>query len=227
MIEIIQILTGLLALFAAIVTALWAYSKFIIERGLLPPVQFDIECKDLDLNENKRVIEIVIHLKNLGSATLVARNIRLDIRYRGSDHGEPELFAHGKRAGRLKFPGSVIENLGITPDDLPPQVHRSKPVAPTGGKQRGFAVMSYDTIVRPAVDQIYTFVSAIPANAEVVLTWSSFEYAQRPSGFQNRVLRISRSIGLIQYSLQHMHEPHTLERAFSFRANEALRETSR
>lgn len=216
MLDVIQILTGLLTLIAAFTAALWAYTKFIIERGLLPPVQFGIECKSLDANAGKRIIEILIHLNNLGTATLVARNIRLDIRYRSAEHGQPELFADGTQAGRLYFPGSVLGDLGIAPADLPPQTHPSKSSSPSPADQRGFAIMSYDTIVGPAVDQIYTFVTAIPADAEIVLTWASFKYAQRPSKFQNFALQISRSIGLIQFSLKHIQEPHTVERAFSF-----------
>lgn len=214
--ESIQILTGLVSLVASFILALWAYTKFVIERGLLPPVQFDIECRSLDIVKDQRIIEVLIHLKNLGSATLVAQNIRLDIKYLESGDVAPKLFSEGKLAGRLDFPRSLIKKLRVSPDDLAPPVHPSKPDTKTHGKQRGFSVMPYDTIVRPAVDQLYTFVTAIPADAAILLAWSSFQYAQRPSKLQNIVLRISRSLGLIQYSLQHIHEPHKVERAFSF-----------
>ena len=74
--------------------------------------------------------------------------------------------------------------------------------------------MAYDTFVQPGVDQIYTFVTAVPDNADCILAWASFEYAQTPSAYQNLILRLSRKLGLVQYSLQHVGEPHTLERAF-------------
>ncbi len=215
MTEIIKDLIGILTLIAGFVGGLWVYTKFVIERGLLPPVQFDIECQFLNEVDDKRGVEILIHLKNLGSSTLVARNIRQDIRYTSSIHSKFELFTEGTLAGRLKFPGSLTADLDNTSDELLAQNHPAEPSAQAQKKQRGFAIMSYDTFVQPGVDQIYTFVTAIPADTEAVLTWCSFEYAQRPTPLQSFILKLSRSIGLIQYSLEHIQEPHKFERAFA------------
>ena len=82
--DILVILTGSFTLIAGAVVALWAYTKYVLERGLLPPVQFDVDCTDIVVSEGKRILEFLIHLKNVGTATLVARNIRLDIRYKGT-----------------------------------------------------------------------------------------------------------------------------------------------
>lgn len=48
-----------------------------------------------------------------------------------------------------------------------------------------------------------------------MLVKASFEYAQKPRPFQYGIYRISRALGLIHYTLQHVNEPHTVERAFS------------
>jgi hypothetical protein len=68
-----QAIFNILAIFAGLLGGLWAYTKYVIERGLLPPIQFDIECKFVGYIEDSMILNIGIHLKNVGTATLVAR----------------------------------------------------------------------------------------------------------------------------------------------------------
>ena len=39
--EVVLLASSILALGGALLAALWAYAKFILERGLLPSIQFD------------------------------------------------------------------------------------------------------------------------------------------------------------------------------------------
>jgi hypothetical protein len=45
----LDIVTGIAILIGGILTAFWAYTKFILERGFLPPAQFNIDCKTVGI----------------------------------------------------------------------------------------------------------------------------------------------------------------------------------
>jgi hypothetical protein len=209
----------LLVLLTGSVTALWAYTKYVLERNLLAPVEFSIETAVPGSLGGATVMEVLLHLKNVGSSTLVARNIRVDIRYAGesrkpilvtsSDPQDPLL-------GRLYFGGSLRKELaaGSWHNTVDAEaVRRRTPTKKTRALEgRGFLLLDDDTFVQAGVDQTYTFVTALPEGCRYVLVWASFEYAQRPRGMQNFFVGLSRRLGLIQYTLKHVSEPHTVER---------------
>ena len=202
--DLLQKWIGLLssgsALVAGLATALWAYSKYVLERGLLPPAQFDVDCRLVGIQSGKKLLEILVHLKNLGSSTLVASNIRADVLYL-NDTDSPSLFEDVVKPtfGRLRFPHSLRKEL-----------HQGE----TTDEERGIRIVPYDTFVQSGVDQVYTLITAIPESARYVLIWSSFQYAQHPTLISRFILFISRRLGLIQYSLSHATKPHTIERVF-------------
>lgn len=196
----LELVAGAAAFIGGLLTGLWAYTKYILERGLLPPAQFDVDCMFVGLQGNKQLLEVLIHLKNLGTSTLIASNIRVDVLYLdGAD--KPSLFKDPTKAsfGRLQFPHSLRKDLRQDKEE---------------GGQRGISVVPHDTFVQPGVDQIYTLVTAVPKTTSHVLIWSSFQYAQHPTLLSRFVLFLSRRLGLIQYSLDHVSKPHTLERVF-------------
>jgi hypothetical protein len=61
---------NILTIAAVGLVGLWAYTRYVIERGLLPPAQFDLECTNVGHFDDDVVIDIGIHLKNLGSSSL-------------------------------------------------------------------------------------------------------------------------------------------------------------
>lgn len=196
----LDLVSGFAALLAGLATALWAYSKYIVERGLLPPAQFDVDCKFLGVQDTRKVMEVLIHLKNLGTSTLIVSNLRLEILYLDAED-QPCLFDNpaAPAFGRLQFPRSLQRDLH--------QVRQE-------GAPRGIKVIPHDTFVQPGVDQIYPLTTTIPGSTSHVLIWSSFEYAQYPTAISRFLLSISRQLGLIQYSLDHVRKPHTTERVF-------------
>jgi hypothetical protein len=227
--QIFTLVLSFVSLGGSIIAGLWAYSKFIIERGLLPPVQFGIDCNEPGIKDTQRILEVLIHLKNLGSATLVARNVRVDILYLTDDSHEAKKKElkrfqdknserYKNRLGRLVFPNSLKDDLNLKTEDLTltPPSHKNRRRWEVVGK-RGFPVVRHDTFVQPGVNQVYSFITTLPVTADFVLLFSSFEYAQRPSLLQRTVLAASRKLGLIQYSLQHTKEPHTIERVFQLK----------
>src|SRR5215213_4086125 len=113
----------------------------------------------------------MINLRNVGSSTLVASDIRADIRY--LDSNDPvEIFAvpaDDTRFGRAVFPHSVRHQARATSAD-----------SPTAQKDdgRGFLVVDHDTFVQANVNQTYTFVTRIPDTTRFLLLFASFRYAQ-------------------------------------------------
>jgi hypothetical protein len=227
--DIFSIIKDILALVAVFLTALWAYTKYVVERGILPPVHFFINSDKLGIVNNQIVLNIHLHLKNMGSSTLVARNIRLDLRYiLKDDKNHPIKLLQDHRAGKLEFPYSLIKDkLKIDPKSLIPEKIRKNDEKlydwrNPDHQERGFLVLEHDTFVQPGVDQVFTFVTMLPGDTLYYLTWGSFEYAQKPTRIQEVIYNFSRRLGLIQYSLAHVREPHTVEDVFWLSKNDQL-----
>jgi hypothetical protein len=213
----IEVISGIATLGAGLLVGLWAYTKYVLERSLLPPVQFDTECGVVGRQKERILLEVLVHLKNVGSSALVAKKIRLDLRYL-DERDEVTLFDDPTKAafGRLRFPRSLPKDLASN-RGAPDVEHEAQDVSRAGGsgrKERGIPLVLYDTFVQPGVDQAYPYVTTVPRSARFVLVWSSFQYAQRASQIQRVILLISRRLGLLQYSLTHVCEPHTMERVF-------------
>lgn len=225
--EIVTLLLGVLTLVAGTLGGLWTYTRFIVERGLLPPVQFDVACRRLGKVGRRRVLDVGMYLENVGASTLVASNLRLDVRYLTTSCKEA-AFLHGfGKAGRLEFSGCLVEDLKLRPGEriLPPPEKEEKETEPaksaaaredrTRSKPlRGMPLLQEDAFVQPGVNQRFSFVTAVPAEASTVLLWGAFEYARRPSGLQRAALWLSKRLGLIQFPLEHIERPHTVERVF-------------
>ena len=182
----IKDIIGFFTLAAGLVTGLWVYTKYLSERGVLPPVRFYITAKKLG-NVEENILDIKIHLHNIGSTTLIARNIRLDLLYLKSSDPPIELFGdyikdvkvHDK-SGRLNFPNSVIKDKKIDPSTLiPKKIREAKDEEMLNRwrqqKHRGFLILEDDTFVQAGVDQVYTFVTMVPKDAMCCLTWCSFQ----------------------------------------------------
>ena len=206
--------------------ALWAYTRFVLERGLLPPSEFSVDCKAVGRHQGETVLEILLLLDNVGSSTLIAKNIRIDIRCLDASE-KPKLFDDPERDtfGRLRFPlylRRMLTERRRSSALTSAQSSVAEGATPkTSGEtrdDRGMLVLRYltfyHTFIQAGVKQIYTFVTAVQESIIFVLVWASFEYELRPSPFQKRVLRLSRRIGLLQYSLDHGSKPHTAERVF-------------
>jgi len=215
--QLLKIIGILIALVTGLLTALWAYTKYVLERGFLPPVRFYVTGEKLGMVDKQNILDIKIHLKNVGSTTLIARNIRLDLRYIRNEEKDLDLFKDRRRAGRLKFPNPLIKDEKIDASNLIPiKIRHDKEQFDLWNKKkhRGFLVSEHDTFVQAGVDQVYTFVTMVPKDTLCFLTWCSFQYAQNLSNWQNRVSIISRKLGLIQFTLKHAQIPHTVENVF-------------
>jgi hypothetical protein len=210
----LKIISVLFTLIAGLLAALWAYTKYILERGFLPPVNFTVTGKKVGVVDNKYIIDIKIKLSNIGSTTLIARNIRLDLLYITEKDKDIDILREEGKVGRLDFPHKIKQLWKIDPSDLIPEKIRKdeeKLDIWRQQRQRGFLVSEHDTFVQAGVDQIYTFVTLLPKETVCFQAHSSFQYAQRLSDWQNKISRLSRKLGLIQYTLAHATYPHTVE----------------
>jgi len=192
----------ILAIFTTLVGGLWAWSKYIIERSLIPPAEFSIEYNLLGTKGKSRITEILLILKNMGGSTLVAKDIKIRVKYL-MKNDNISIFTdkkEGAKFGRLNFLNS-----------------RSRDFLKD---EKEFTVIGYDTFVQPGVKQVYTFVTTIPEDAAFLLLKGEFKYAQKPTALQRIVLWLSRLLGLINWSLHHIREPHTVERCFKIEQDE-------
>lgn len=256
---IISALTLLIAVFAGI----WAYARFVLERSLLPSVQPDLICNVPGTQDNKKIIEILLHLKNIGPSTFVVKHIHVDIHYINRDDkelrlfGEPDPQIGGKKKeetklGLMKFPHVLRKELAvqepkeesdkpeskegsIKPEQKvdsiksgskegsvkPEQKGKQKVMAKCKDKFRGFPILK-DSIffVQPGVDQIFTFVTGLPVAASYVLVHVEFCYVQNMTPWKKLLLKISKALGLVQFTLENVTYPHTLERVFNIARNE-------
>jgi hypothetical protein len=270
----IGVIGSVSALIVGLVTALWAYAKFVVERGLLPPSQFEVECIPVGTLKGRTLLEILLHIENVGTSTLVASDIRIDVKYLNRTDTPTNFKTMDGRFGRVNFSESILKDLAATPPTYPAKrsrrrlkrtrdlLQRCRPLKwmkrvftttlerlrelkapqwithqltnvrhalfePNPEKEhvkepekkpkssRGIRVVPYDTFVQSRVNQTYTFTTAVPESASYVLVWSSFRYAQRPRALQRSVLWLSRKLGLVQFTLRHVREPHTIERVFN------------
>lgn len=211
----IEIVQGLLATAASLAGGFWVWSRFVLERGLLPPAQMDLGFRTVGASGPAWIVEIAPRIQNKGSSALVVTDMRIRLRYLVANEA-PQVIDKPEHPafGRLRFPHQhVLNGVGAG----------KRTVAPAGaGKQDRalefspgeFLLIPHDTFVQPGVDQLYTFVTALPAEAAFVLVRASFHYEMRPSKTQLRLLRLSRKLGMLQYSLDHVRQPHSIEKAF-------------
>jgi hypothetical protein len=281
---IVDIISGMALLIGGILAAFWAYTKFVLERGFLPPAQFYVDCHMIGSEKDGHLIEFLIHVKNLGSSALVVSNLRMvDIRYLTSDDPHIKYFTNDillqqtttdlakidkgvkdektkiledkisklkkkkkieevdkmkdeaeigtlrkktSKLGRLDFPHSLVKTIRpgfIYEPNSPPNIASiiEKEKNLSKGKKRrkekekrGVRVMPWDTFVQSGVDQIYSYATILPPTTKYIMIKSSFEYGQIPTTVQKIIIKLSRKLGLIQYSLTHLREAHTTESVF-------------
>jgi hypothetical protein len=281
---LVDIISGIALLIGGVLAAFWAYTKFVLERGFLPPSEFHVDCHKVGYENDGHLLEFLIHVKNLGSSALVVSNLRVvDIRYLTSDDPGIKYFTSTKtlqetadelvkidelselneieisnsekskskkkketrelletkdkeivktlrvktaKLGRLIFPHSlrqtirpdlvygpnsfsIARSISKKEEELRKARNRREEI-----EKRGIRILPWDTFVQPGVDQVYSYATMVPPTTKYVMITSSFEYGQIPSRVQSMIIKLSRRLGLIQYSLTHLSEPHTTESVF-------------
>ncbi len=194
----VDIIVSIFGLFGGLFVGLWVYTKFILERGLVPPAEFDICVGNIESQGSSTIVEIRPLIRNKGSSVLVVRPIKLDIQFVFAK-SSLKLF-HSTTvprkpylAGRAIFPESLCkysnsEELCVVPDD---------------------------TFVNPQVEQYYSFITWLPGDVSLIRVKCSFYYRKSPSELMLLIFSLSRFFGLVQFTLDDIRKPHTCERMFS------------
>jgi hypothetical protein len=196
-----------------VAAAFLAYTKFVIERGIFPPAQMNIQCNVLGLQGNRAVLEVLIFLKNIGGSVLVVNNLNIELRYLIREDKPMFLkIADPKKwhlLGRLNFPHSLKkEAYNISVDD--PSICS----ADKDSSGQGLCMLGHRTFVKPGIEQIYTYITSVPESTSYVRILASFEYPKDHSWLETNSMELSRRLGLINYTLKRIDRPHTCERAF-------------
>jgi hypothetical protein len=229
---IIQWLGLILSIVVLIVTGFWAYARFVLERNALPSVQPELVCNVPGIQDNKKIIEILLHLKNIGSSTLVVKKIYVDLLYITNNDQQLRLFGEPDpkiekidpkdldKFGILDFPHTLRKELGtieLKEESVKPTQNKG---TDTKGKDktkpRGLPQSKGKVFfVQPGVDQIFTFVTGLPTTASYLLVHAEFRYIQNRNLGRRLLLYITKKLGLIQFTLEEVEYPHTLERVFN------------
>lgn len=207
----VDIIVSIIGLFGGLFVGLWAYTKFILERGLVPPAEFDIcvgnieKVGNIGSQEYSTIVEIRPLIRNKGSSVLVISPIEIDIRfaysdlplekfYPTTDYTKPYL------AGRAIFPESLREY----------------------SDSEKLRVVHYDTFISPQVEQYYSFIACLPSDVSLILVKCSFKYRKSPSELMLLIFSLSRFFGLVQFTLDDIRKPHTCERMFSVKQENVM-----
>jgi hypothetical protein len=107
----IDVVQELVTLAARLIGGFWAWSRFVVERGLIPPSQMDLALRTIGSSESATIVEIAVRLHNKGSSALVVTDLRARLRYLNDDDDievidEPEKAAFG----RVSFPHARNES---------------------------------------------------------------------------------------------------------------------
>ena len=213
----------IIGIFAAIIGGLWALTRYIIERGILPPTEFSISLNPKGIQKGELILEVILHLKNLGSSALVVQSLWVDVRYLRQD--DKVSFINNTEARHLSgltdFPHSVKKRLSepavmeARREALDLWFKERKKLGEERHREpRGLPLLPYKTFVQPGVKQKYTYITNIEEDTSFVLINAEFYYEPRPSTLQSIILFVSKILGLINYSLSHVRKPHTCQRVF-------------
>ena len=203
---------------AGLIGGLWAYSKFVLERSLLPPVTIDLDHSVLGKQKEDWVVEIVLLLRNLGSSVAVVDSVQFELLYLVQDD-DTECVADPSRGvfGRIYFPNSKGKHLNQEWDRRHGKVpcNSKKRDAESKKCQKYMKFSTHQTFIQPGTANKYTHMTTLPASTTFFLVRAEFLYIQQPSTISRGILWISHRLGIIHWPLDDIKKSHQLERTFA------------
>jgi hypothetical protein len=185
--------TLVIAVTAAVVAAA-GYVQFVLKRSVLPSAEFDVQFSAYARGRDQLIGEVDLVFRNAGTSILIVSGVRSRVRYRRQ--GDAETFAldfsepsflwrvdqPGVLAGYGPVPSSAFASMPSvtsTPSALAgpvaPAVSAGSLLASPAGP--GWLSLVRDrTFVQPGVTQHYRKPIALPADAQLVHIWASFDY---------------------------------------------------
>jgi hypothetical protein len=182
----------------AVVAVAGSYVQFVLKRLVLPSAQFDVEFTPYVRGSSQLVGEVTLVFKNVGSTTLIVKDVRSRIRFRlqsdaelqaPNDLAEPQFY-HNLTSyipGVTASQPSISQVISSQPEGSHPQLSAPSSIAVSGQPQastevppRGWLTLVRErTFIQPGVTQYYRKPIGLPANARLVHIWRAFDYKIR------------------------------------------------
>jgi hypothetical protein len=167
----IEVAKNLLAIIASAIGALWLWTRFVLERGLLPPSQMDVGLRTIGLQDSAQIVELAVSVSNKGSSVLIVADLCIRLRYL-SKNDKVQVFPSVEKPtfGRLEFPHAHVLNCIGAEERFVKRAskgHRQDKEVRFGPGE--FLLIPYHTFVQPGIEQVYSFVTALPADATYLL----------------------------------------------------------
>ena len=77
----LDVVQGTLTIAATAIGGFWAWSRFVVERGLIPLSQLDVELRSIGSSEVAVIVEVTARIQNKGSSALVVTDLKVRLRY--------------------------------------------------------------------------------------------------------------------------------------------------
>ena len=143
----------------AVIALIGGYLKFVLQRAVLPCVEFDVNFCTLRSGAEKHQGEIVLTVKNVGPGSGYVADVQGRVRY--AEAGDNDVARDGVEPD---FPRSVK-----------PSAQAESPLILRG---TGFLFQPAlePAFIQPGVTQIYRKPVALPGKADLVHVWAAFHY---------------------------------------------------
>jgi hypothetical protein len=194
------LITGLLA-------GIWGYLVYIIGRGIIPSIEFDIDYEFLGDKQGKSLIQLFYIVRNVGQSPLVVSELKTKIRYCNTKddtliENDPAAPAYGHLIFSRSL-GSLLQ----TGDPFSSKV-----------EDTALPVIRRRTFVQPGVTQKYNLTICLPEEAEYILVKGFLTYLRKPlKKVPELTLELGEKIGIIPFLFRHIDKPHTFEKTFKVR----------
>jgi hypothetical protein len=163
----------------AVVTLAGGYIQFVLRRSGFGYIEFDVEFARHYREPPNLIVELDFVFKNVGSNMVLVRRIRCRAKYRsaGDDKLTKEVESPTKRA-EPNFPHLIADEPADRkiPEGYFPVIRRQG---------------DWPTFIQPGVTQHYRKPIMLPAEAQVLHVWGSFDYEIKVTGLARLLLPLA------------------------------------
>jgi hypothetical protein len=198
----------------AVIALIAGYVKFVLQRAILPCVEFDVNFSALRSGAERHQCEIVLTVKNVGPGSGYVANVQGRVRY--AEAGESDV---ARDAVEPAFPHSLQPS-------SKPEAAAARGVDSAAGtelpeesplilKGSGFLFQPAlkPAFIQPGVTQVYRKPIALPGKADLVHVWAAFHYTIQAGPLTRFFARIFVSHAKAQRQLDY-----TVRRTFTITA---------
>jgi hypothetical protein len=159
----------------AVIALISGYVRFVLQRAVMPCVEFDVDFSALRSGPGRHQGEIVLTVKNVGPGSGFVADVQGRVRY--AEIGEDDV-------GRDAIEPALPHYLEAAPEFSP----ESRLILP-----KGFLFTSQwePAFIQPGVTQVYRKPVALPGEADLVHVWAAFRYTIQAGPLTRFLVRVS------------------------------------